>query len=235
MSLRSIVAIERDGFDIRAFAMEFDVFDESTDLQSAVRKACSEYMKTSDGAESYYTVKGECFNWADFWDDVPNSICEKYGFRKINNIVSDDDVDWDEQLFDGYEDSGFEQAVDILEEFFDLLRRNDVNADSYLPWRENLFTKICDAFRCMEKEAETEKIYTRDWAARILEFLEDMLSDSGIILPSPEDDDKDEDNEASLYGSTYSDLLDSVESILTNWADDVCPDNYISDEFSGNC
>lgn len=235
MSLKSIVAIERDGFDIRAFAMEFDVFDESTDLQSAVRKACSEYMKTSDGAESYYTVKDECFNWADFWDDVPNSICEKYGFRKMNSIVSDDDVDWDEQLFDGYEDSRFECTENILEEFFDLLSESGANENSYAPWRESLFTKICTVLGCMKEEAETEKIYTRDWAAKILEFFEDMLSSSGIVLPSSGDDSKDEDNEAVLYGSTYSDLLDSVESILTNWADDVCPDNYISDEFSSNC
>ena len=37
---------------------------------------------------------------------------------------------------------------------------------------------------------------------------------NGIIIPSPEDDQREEDNEATLYGSVYSDLLDNVEDVL---------------------
>ena len=58
------------------------------------------------------------------------------------------------------------------------------------------------------------KIYTHNEATDILEIFEDVLADYNIIVPSPEDDDREEDNEACLYGSTYSDLLDAVEERL---------------------
>lgn len=61
----------------------------------------------------------------------------------------------------------------------------------------------------------TSEIYTHDEATRILEMFEDVLSRYDIHVPSPEDDDRDPDNMVGLYGSTYSDLLDEVESHLT--------------------
>ena len=36
----------------------------------------------------------------------------------------------------------------------------------------------------------------------------------GIKLPSPEDDERDKDNGAALYGTVYADLLDNVENAL---------------------
>lgn len=57
-------------------------------------------------------------------------------------------------------------------------------------------------------------IYTRDEAARIVEMFEDILVENGISVPSPEDDDRDPDDNLGLYGSVYSDLLDGVENIL---------------------
>ena len=59
-----------------------------------------------------------------------------------------------------------------------------------------------------------EPIYTHDEAALIIEEFETVLEKYGITIPSPEDDEREEDNEATLYGSTYSDLLDSVEGML---------------------
>ena len=59
-----------------------------------------------------------------------------------------------------------------------------------------------------------EPIYTHDEAALIVEEFENALEQYGIKLPSPEDDERAADNEATLYGSTYSDLLDSVEGTL---------------------
>lgn len=56
-----------------------------------------------------------------------------------------------------------------------------------------------------------DKIYTHDEAARTLEMFEDILSEHGISVPSPEDDERDEDDMIGLYGSTYSNLLDEVE------------------------
>ena len=68
-------------------------------------------------------------------------------------------------------------------------------------------------FPAMPDEGK-EPIYTHDEAALIVEEFENVLEKYGIKLPSPEDDEREENNEAPLYGSTYSDLLDSVEGTL---------------------
>jgi len=65
-----------------------------------------------------------------------------------------------------------------------------------------------------EKSKLFEPIYTRDEAARIVEMFENILVENNISIPSPEDDDRDPDDKLGLYGSVYSDLLDSVESAL---------------------
>lgn len=61
---------------------------------------------------------------------------------------------------------------------------------------------------------DDQPIYTHDEAARLVELFEDVLSRYDIHVPSPEDDEREEDNEVGLYGSTYSDLLDEVEERL---------------------
>ncbi len=79
-----------------------------------------------------------------------------------------------------------------------------------------------------------DTIYTHDEAAKIVELFESVLDNYGIKIPSPEDDEREADNAASLYGSVYSGLLDSIENNLIemlvrhNNADDV-----ITGEFSG--
>ena len=51
-------------------------------------------------------------------------------------------------------------------------------------------------------------IYIRNETADILEMFDDVLVDNGIKVPSPEDDERGEDNGAALYGSVYYDLYD---------------------------
>lgn len=78
-------------------------------------------------------------------------------------------------------------------------------------------------------------IYTHDEAALIIEKFEDVLSQYDIHIPSPEDDERDEDNMVGLYGSTYSELLDTIEeqicSILSRCKDG---EKVIENEFSGS-
>lgn len=57
-------------------------------------------------------------------------------------------------------------------------------------------------------------IYIRNETANILEIFDNVLVENGIKVPSPEDDDRGEDNEAALYGSVYYDLYDRVEYTL---------------------
>lgn len=58
------------------------------------------------------------------------------------------------------------------------------------------------------------KIYTRDEAMVIVELFENVLDKYDITIPSDEDDERDPDNTARLYGSTYYGLVDAVENAL---------------------
>ena len=85
-------------------------------------------------------------------------------------------------------------------------------------------------------DAATERVYTHDIAARIVENFENILDEQNITLTSPEDDEKEPDNAARLYGSTYCDLLDATEAIVIQTLEQagVSHDKYITDQFSGN-
>lgn len=80
-----------------------------------------------------------------------------------------------------------------------------------------------------------KKIHTHDEAARIVDAFEEVLSRYNIHVPSPEDDDRDEDNMVGLYGSTYGDLLDYVEDKLVDVIDTAkAGAEVVVGEFSGN-
>lgn len=79
-----------------------------------------------------------------------------------------------------------------------------------------------------------EMIYTHDEAMLIVEMFEDVLSKYNISIPSDEDDEREEDNMVGLYGSTYSDLFDSVEEkICSILARCKRGEKIIENEFSG--
>lgn len=80
----------------------------------------------------------------------------------------------------------------------------------------------------------SDAIYTRDEAVLIVEMFENVLDTYNIKVPSPEDDEREPDNEAKLYGSVYSDLLDNVEASLIELLEKHDEDTEIvTDEFSG--
>ena len=95
--LRNIVAIERDGWDVCVLTIIFEVPDEKFNLEYWVRKAATDYVNTEDGRKTY-EYNCSYFNWADFAMSVPNSFCEKYGFKMVDSAYGDIAVDWDEQL-----------------------------------------------------------------------------------------------------------------------------------------
>ena len=57
-------------------------------------------------------------------------------------------------------------------------------------------------------------IYIRNETADILDMFDDMLTENGIKVPSPEDDERGEDNDVALYGSVYYELFDRLEDAL---------------------
>lgn len=82
--------------------------------------------------------------------------------------------------------------------------------------------------------SQSDAIYTRDEAVLIVEMFESVLDTYNIKVPSPEDDEREPDNEAKLYGSVYSDLLDNVEVSLIELLEKHDEDTEIvTDEFSG--
>lgn len=82
--------------------------------------------------------------------------------------------------------------------------------------------------------SQSDAIYTRDEAVLIVEMFESVLDTYNIKVPSPEDDEREPDNEAKLYGSVYSDLLDNVEASLIEVLEKHDEDTEIvTDEFSG--
>ena len=79
-----------------------------------------------------------------------------------------------------------------------------------------------------------KEIYTHDEAARIVDAFEEVLSRYNIHVPSPEDDDREEDHMVGLYGSTYGDLLDYVEDKLVDVIDTAKTGaEVVVGEFSG--
>lgn len=104
--LQTVVAIERDGFDVRVLSIVFEVPSADFNLLKAVEAAAADYCRTQEGKKQY-EYNCSSFNWADFEMSVPNEFCEKYGFKKVDSALSDIVVDWDEQLVDDsflYED-----------------------------------------------------------------------------------------------------------------------------------
>ena len=78
----------------------------------------------------------------------------------------------------------------------------------------------------------SKKIYTRSEAADIIDLFEDVLAEYNIHVPSPEDDEREEDNMVGLYGSTYYELLESVEEAIIGLLEEKLPYTEVSaDEF----
>lgn len=84
------------------------------------------------------------------------------------------------------------------------------------PASGRLFPKDCPTYfqKGMIIIKEMPVIYTHDEAARIMDIFESVLEGYNIHVPSPEDDDRDEDDMIGLYGSTYSDIFDDVENAI---------------------
>ena len=85
-----------------------------------------------------------------------------------------------------------------------------------------------------ERRKIVNTIFTHDEAMQILELFEHILEEHDVTIPSPEDNDREEDNTARLYGSVYSDLLDEVEDRLISLLDKHNKTtSVITGEFSG--
>ena len=63
-------------------AIKIEVTKQNIDLKQAIKDACREFVVTPEGFK-LYNKNHKQFNWQHFAANVPNTICEKYGFKKI--------------------------------------------------------------------------------------------------------------------------------------------------------
>lgn len=99
---RSIVAVRREGRDIYAFSILFEVPNEEFDLLAAAKAAAEDFCKTLEG-QMIYSYNCDYFDWSDFAMYVSNDFCTKHGFRKVEDVLPDEVVEWEEQLVEDYE------------------------------------------------------------------------------------------------------------------------------------
>lgn len=95
-----IPTYEQDGLNVRICCLMIDAKDgmNITDIREAIEKASTEYCKTPRGKATY---EGNCccFNYGDFDAYVPNTICKKYGIKKVgDDIKYEEPINYDEQL-----------------------------------------------------------------------------------------------------------------------------------------
>ena len=92
-----IVAQDQDGLDVRTSVFVLEAPAE-VDIVKAVKAACKEFCETETG-KKIYEENGNCFNWGDFDTNIPDSICQKHGFSRIDFSMRTMDVDFNEQLY----------------------------------------------------------------------------------------------------------------------------------------
>lgn len=95
---KMIIATEQDFPNCRNIVIILDV-QQGVDVEKAVKDACTEYCLTEKGRK-VYEGNCDCFNWGDFDTYVPNDICKKYGFEKIDYAYDIEEYKFNQQLVD---------------------------------------------------------------------------------------------------------------------------------------
>lgn len=92
-----ILAIDQCEENCHILPIAIRITDEAKckDIHASVRKACEEWVGMEEGCRIYEQNNGT-WDWEDFQKHVPNSICEKYGFVKLD--AETEQVVFDEQL-----------------------------------------------------------------------------------------------------------------------------------------
>lgn len=96
-----IITCEHEGLAVTNTAIRIGAQDNmcKEDVLAAIEAACTEYIKTEEGARICDKNCG-FFNWGDFVDYVPDSICLKHGITKMDGTDAEiiSGVDFNEQL-----------------------------------------------------------------------------------------------------------------------------------------
>lgn len=96
--IRLITVRTEDGFQTHCQKMFFYVYDKHLDLAEAISLAVAEYINYTEKGKQEFKERNFSFTWIDFWNCVPNEICQKYGFEKVPGSTSSHEVSWDEEI-----------------------------------------------------------------------------------------------------------------------------------------
>ena len=82
------------------------------------------------------------------------------------------------------------------------------------------------------------KFYSKEYAAPIIDVIEDFLEVRKVTLPDTkrlkeEAGDFDEDNEAILYGEDYDELINNISNAIANLVKEIRPDLEVNEDSFG--
>ncbi len=96
--LVNIMATDHEGCSF-SFLLDFEGGVEICS-EEAVKEAVNEFLCTDKGLQ-IFVENNRHFNWGDFLNDIPQEICEHYGFKVIRNDADQNIVvDANESLVD---------------------------------------------------------------------------------------------------------------------------------------
>ena len=94
---QTIIAKYHDGTGWNALGIVVEHEDAELDVVAAIKAAAAEFVATPDGEKAIEEAKGD-FNYGDFVQNVPNSVCENHGFTVVDTFATNLVVDHDERL-----------------------------------------------------------------------------------------------------------------------------------------
>lgn len=81
------------------------------------------------------------------------------------------------------------------------------------------------------------KVYTKEYAANIIDIFEDFLNERGITLPTSEKEKmeagNDDENGAAIYGNDFDELSDKISGFMAELIKSVRPDTDVDTDIYG--
>ena len=82
----AIVAYESNGIHNNTVSIRLVLYDSALktrdDITDAVKKAVKYYITQTSKGRATYQMNCGAFGWREFYNDVPNEICRRFGFAK---------------------------------------------------------------------------------------------------------------------------------------------------------
>ena len=81
-----------------AWVLHFKILKKKVNLINAIYAVCRDYGSTPEG-DRLVIECGDVITWKDFWEKIPNELCQRHGFSKQKREVIKESHDWDECIY----------------------------------------------------------------------------------------------------------------------------------------